>query len=236
VPNTRSGSRKHSVASPAIPREITQSAHTIRIPPTACSQSIKSDVPRHTSCYFLIITVLSNLSTKPHPSAFPEDIPSPVALGRLGRFRRRAGVLLAEAVVACGILTMVMVGASHAMLNARRISAASRVLTGARAVVQRDIDTALTVTFSQSSQPAILAITPSGGQVYDDDGGFDNTIQIAVQDNGTMVVAAGVLTRTVTAVANSDGADIRQITFRLDYTYQGRAESISMTTMRSIDD
>ena len=138
--------------------------------------------------------------------------------------------------VAAGVLTMVIVGASHALLTANRIAAASRVLTGARAVVQRNIDTALTVTFSQTSQPAILAITPTSGQVYDDDGGFDNTIQIAVQDNGTMVVAAGVLTRTVTAVANPDSADIRQITFRLDFTYRGRAESISMSTMRAIDD
>ena len=116
------------------------------------------------------------------------------------------------------------------------MAAASRVLTGARAVIQRNIDNALTVTFSQASQPAILAITPSSGTVWDDDGGFDKIIQIAVQDNGTAVVAAGVLTRTVTAVANSDSADIRQTTFRLDYTYRGRAQTISMTTMRSIDD
>ena len=154
----------------------------------------------------------------------------------LKHFRKCAAVLLAEALVAAGVLTMVIVGASHALLTANRIAAASRVLTGARAVVQRNIDTALTVTFTQASQPAILAITTPTGQVYDDDGGFDNTIQIAVQDNGTAVVAAGVLTRTVTAVANADNADIRQITFRLDFTYKGRAETMSMSTMRSIDD
>ncbi len=51
-----------------------------------------------------------------------------------------------------------------------------------------------------------------------------------------MVVATGVMTRTVTAVANPDNADIRQVTFRLDYTYQKRPQTISMTTMRSIDD
>ncbi len=157
-------------------------------------------------------------------------------LGKLARFRRASGVLLAEVMVAAGVLTMVIVGASQALLTANRIAAASRVLTGARAVVQRNIDTTLTVTFTQNSQPAILAITPATGTVYDDDGGFDNTIQIAVQDNGTMVVASGILTRIVTAVANSDNADVRKVTFRLDYTYRGRAESISMTTMRSIDD
>jgi hypothetical protein len=145
-------------------------------------------------------------------------------------------VLLAEVLVAACVLTVVVVGASHALLTANRIAAASRVLTGARAVVQRNIDNALTVTFSQASQPAILAITPSTGTLWDDDGGFDNTIQIAVQDNGTAVVAAGALTRTVTAVANPDNADIRQITFRLNYTHRGRAQTISMSTMRSIDD
>lgn len=155
---------------------------------------------------------------------------------RWKRLRTRAAILLAEALVAAGILTMTIVGASHALLTANRLAASSRVLTNARAVIQRNIDTALTVTFTQASQPAILAITPTTGMVYDDDGGFDNTIQIEVQDNGTAVVAAGVLTRTVTAVANADNADIRQITFSLTYTYMKRPQTMSMTTMRSIDD
>ena len=141
-----------------------------------------------------------------------------------------------EALVAAAVLVITTVGATHALLTANRIAASSRVLTGARAVVQRNIDTALTVTFSQASQPAILGITTATGSTYDDDGGFDNTIQIATQDNGGMVVATGTLTRIVTAVANADGADIRQVTFRLDYGYGGRSQSVSMTTMRSIDD
>lgn len=158
--------------------------------------------------------------------------------GLLRKLRHsRAGVMLAEAMVAAGVLALVAVGGTHALLTANRIAAASRVWTGARAVVQRNIDTALTVSFTKSSPvPAILAITPSPPEKYDDDGGFDNTIQIAVQDNGTLVVASGTLWRTVTAVANADNADIRQITFRLDYTYQGRPTSVSMSTMRSIDD
>jgi len=138
--------------------------------------------------------------------------------------------------VAAGVLAMVIVGASQALLTANRIAAASRILTGARAVIQRNIDTALTSTFTQALTPAILAITPATGQVYDDDGGYDNTIQIAVQDNGTDIVASGVLTRTVLAVANADNADIRQVTFTLNYTFRGRAEAISMTTIRSRDD
>lgn len=144
--------------------------------------------------------------------------------------------MLIEAMVAAGVLALVTVGATHALLTANRLAAASRVWTGARAVVQRNIDTALTVTFTQTSVPSILAITPAAGQVWDDDGGFDNTVQISVQDGGTLIVASGVVTRTVTAVANADNADIRQITFRVDYQYQGRTNSVSITTMRSIDD
>ena len=157
-------------------------------------------------------------------------------LGNLRRLRNCAGVLLAEAMVAAGVLALVIVGGGQALLTANRLAAASRVLTGARAVIQRNIDTALTATFTQATVPAILAITPAAGQVWDDDGGFDNTIQIAVQDNGTLIVATGVLTRTVTAVANTDNADIRLVTFNLTYTYKGRTDTVFMSTMRSIDD
>ena len=144
--------------------------------------------------------------------------------------------MLAESMVAAAVLAIVVVGTSHALLTANRIAAASRVLTGARAVLQRNIDTALVSTFTQSTEPAILVPTLAGPETYDDDGGFDSTIQIAVQDNGTAVVASGTLTRSVVAITNADNADIRQITFRLQYTYRGRPVSISMSTIRSRDD
>ncbi len=144
--------------------------------------------------------------------------------------------MLAETMVAAAVLAMVIVGTSHALLIANRIAASSRVLTGARAVLQRNIDTALASTFTQSSTPAILAITPASGQAYDDDGGFDSSVQIAVQDNGTAVVASGSLTRTVVAIANADNADIRKVTFALQYVYRGKTVSLSMSTIRSRDD
>jgi hypothetical protein len=144
--------------------------------------------------------------------------------------------MLAEALVAAAVLITIMLGATHALMTANRVAARSRIMTGARAVVQRNIDTALTVSFTRASEPAILALTPVGGQVWDDDGGGDNKVQIALQDASAAVRLDGVLTRTVTAVANPDGAVIRQVTFRLDYTYTGRSQSVSMTTMRSMDD
>lgn len=144
--------------------------------------------------------------------------------------------MLVEAIVAVGALALVIVGASQALLVANRIAATSRVLTAARSVVQRNIDTALTTTFTQATTPAILATTPATGSVWDDDGGGDNTVQISVQDNNSVVVASGVLTRTVTQLANADNAVVLQVTFSLTYTYRGRTDTVSMTTIRARDD
>ena len=180
-------------------------------------------------------TVRTSKNTAEIPTATAGNrVQSP--LGNLRRLRLRAGIMLAETLVAAAVLAMVTVGASHALLTANRIAASSRVLTGARAVLQRNIDTALVSTFTQNTIPAILQYTPAGGQSYDDDGGFDNTVQISVQDNGTAVVASGTLMRTVLAVTNADSADIRQVTFTLQYTYRGRPVTLSMSTIRSRDD
>ena len=169
-------------------------------------------------------------------SAAASELPPLRRLGTLASLRGRAGILLIEAIIAAAALALVIVGASQALLIANRLAATSRVLTAARSVVQRNIDTALTTTFTQASTPAILATTGATGQVYDDDGGGDNTVQISVQDNNTAVVAAGVLTRTVTQLANADNAVVLQVTFSLTYTYRGRADTFSMTTIRARDD
>ncbi len=170
------------------------------------------------------------------PSGETRATRTPSQFKKLSRLRKCKGVMLAESMVAAAVLAMVIVGTSHALLIANRLAAASRVLTGARAVLQRNIDTALASTFTQSTVPAILAITAANGAAYDDDGGFDNTVQISVQDNGTAVVASGTLNRTVEAVANADNADIRKVTFTVQYTYRGRPQSLSMSTIRSRDD
>ena len=81
--------------------------------------------------------------------------------------------------------------------------------------------------------PAILTITGSGGVVYDDDGNGDNLVNLMVQDSGGPTLINGTLTRTVTAVSNPENADIRRVTFHLDYTFRGRAFSYEMTTLRT---
>jgi hypothetical protein len=116
-----------------------------------------------------------------------------------------------------------------------RKAAVMRTLSNARAVVQRNIDTAMGVPLTASSVPPILAITTASGAVYDDDGGGDNLVNIALLRAGTSAWLKGTLTRTVVAEANADNADIRRVTFSVSYTYRGRPYSFSMTTMRTID-
>ncbi len=55
-------------------------------------------------------------------------------------------------------------------------------------------------------------------------------------EDGTTTTVPGTLWRIVTAVPNVDGAQIRNITFRLDYTYLSRPYSVQMVTERAIDD
>jgi hypothetical protein len=162
--------------------------------------------------------------------------PTHLPLEALARLRNRMAFMLAESMIAAGILALIIVLSSEALLTANRLAAASRILTGARAIVQRNIDNALTTTFTQALTPAILATTTATGSPWSDDGEANGVVQIAVQDQGTTLIASGVLTRTVVALSNSDNAVVLQVTFSLTYKYRGRTDTIAMTTIRSRDD
>lgn len=146
-----------------------------------------------------------------------------------------AGFTLVEMLIAAGILCMVAIASTQAMIISNRWAAATRMKTNARAVVQRNIDQALAVPFSSTQVPAILATTASTGAVYDDDGNGDNKVDVVVQDSGGTAVVPGTLTRIVTAVANSENADIRRVTFRVAYIFRGRPHTYEMETLRSRD-
>lgn len=151
-----------------------------------------------------------------------------------------AAIALIEVIVALALLTLVVVSSTQALVQANRQSAGMRILTAARGIVQRNIDTALTVVWNGSVEPAILVVTPNSGTLYDDDAppasNTDNFVQIAVMQDGTTATVPGRLWRTVTAVANPENAQIRQVTFRLDYTYLSRSYSVAMVTDRAMDD
>lgn len=154
--------------------------------------------------------------------------------------RQIAGTALIEVVVALGLLTLMVVSSTQAMMQANRQSAIMRTLTAARGIVQRNIDTALTVGWTFDGEPSILALTPATGKPFDDDAppasNTDGVVQISVMEDGTTTTVPGILWRTVTTVANAEGAIIRQVTFRLDYNYLSRPYSVQMVTQRAIDD
>jgi hypothetical protein len=135
--------------------------------------------------------------------------------------------------MAMAIVLVAGMASVQALVLTNHRAAAMRTLNNARAIVQRNIDAALGVPFSSNSAaPAILAI---GSGQYDDDGDGVLPVPIVVQRNGTTSVVSGTLTRTVAAEANTAGADIRRITFTVNYTYRGKAYAVSMTTLRSTD-
>ena len=146
-----------------------------------------------------------------------------------------AGFTLVQVMVATAIIVIVGLASVQALVLMNRKAATMRVMNNARAVVQRNIDTAMGVPFTSTSTPAILATTTSSGSVYDDDGGSDNLVNIALFRAGTTAWLKGTLTRTVVAESNADNADIRRVTFSLSYVYRGKTYSFAMSTLRTQD-
>ena len=149
--------------------------------------------------------------------------------------RRKGGFTVVQAVVAMGVIAIAGAAGMMALVQVNNKAAAMRTLNNARAIVQRNIDAALGVAFSASVQPPILAFTSVTGSVFDDDGGGDNLVTIVAPKSAAGTTINGTLTRIVTAQGNADGADIRRVTFRIDYTVRGRGYSLSMNTLRGSD-
>jgi type II secretory pathway pseudopilin PulG len=150
-----------------------------------------------------------------------------------------SAVTLVEVMIALGLLALTIVASVQALLVSYRLSASNRLMTAARAIVQRNIDTALTLRFDSTTTPGILAITSDSGANYDDDGGGDGNVNVLTQKDasGNLVpLVKGTLRRKVTAMANAQGADIRRVEFGLTYPFRGRSYTVEMSTIRTIDD
>src|SRR3954471_3441720 len=117
-----------------------------------------------------------------------------------------AGFTLVQVMIATAIIVIVGLASVQALVLMNRKAATMRVMNNARAVVQRNIDTAMGVPFTSTSTPAILGLTTSSGAVYDDDGGSDNLVDVALFRAGTSAWLKGTLTRTVLAESNADNA------------------------------
>lgn len=151
------------------------------------------------------------------------------------RARSQAGIALIQVIMAMGIIALCGAAGLRALIEINRKAASMRTINQARAIVQRNIDSALGVPFNKSLTPPILAITTASGAVYDDEGNGDNLQNITVGRSGSGAVVQGTLTRIVVAESNPDNVDIRRITFRLSYTYRLKPYTYEMTTLRSMD-
>jgi prepilin-type N-terminal cleavage/methylation domain-containing protein len=148
--------------------------------------------------------------------------------------RTDQGVTIIELAVAAALLGLIAAAAlgTLAILNKNAVSA--RILTTITEILQRNIEAADGSPFTADNIPPVLAITPSGGSVWDDDGHGDNLVTIYTSRDGTAKMT-GTLRRIVQNEPNAVNADIRRVTFHLDYSLYGRSLSSEMTTIRAMD-
>ena len=151
------------------------------------------------------------------------------------RAAKISGFSLVQALIGMAVIVIAGMASVEALILTNQRAASMRTANNARAIVQRNIDVALGVPFTTTNVPAVLATTVSGGVQYDEDGDGDPTVKVVVTRNGTGSVVTGQLYRTVVAEGNPASADIRRVTFRLNYTYRSRPYSVSMTTLRTND-
>jgi prepilin-type N-terminal cleavage/methylation domain-containing protein len=158
---------------------------------------------------------------------------------------REKGFTFVEIVISLGILGLVATAGLASLMTLSKNAASNRVMTSAREVVQRNIEAAVGAPFTTANPPAnhVLDLTATASPFphWDENGGT-NDIVIYTSRDGTQTLT-GTLVRSVIAEPNSLGADIRRITFHLDYgdrptqlhTAFKRALSYEMTTLRSVD-
>ena len=142
------------------------------------------------------------------------------------------GMTLVEIAIGLAVLGLVAAAAIATLMVLNKNAVSTRIMTNAREIVQRNIEGAVGAPFTSTSIPTILGTAT--GTVWDDDGGGDNLETIYTSRDGTTKIT-GTLLRTVQTEANAVGADIRRVTFHLDYSLFGRPMSYEMTTIRAMD-
>jgi type II secretory pathway pseudopilin PulG len=149
--------------------------------------------------------------------------------------KSQSGFTLIQVVVAAAVVCICGVAGIQSLIFLNQKAASARLMTSAREIVERNINAALSVPYTTSSVPAILATTAAAGSTYEDDGGSDGYVAVAFRSDGTTSFIKGTLTRTVVAEPNTVSATILRVTFGLTFTYRNRNYSYSMTTLRTTD-
>ncbi len=123
---------------------------------------------------------------------------------------------LVEIAIAVAILGLMAAGAMAALTVLNKNAASARLMSNASEIVQRNIEAAIGSPFTSSTEPDILKQHPRVEALGMKQAGAVPSpfIQAATEPEQLQ----GILTRIVTAESNSPGADIRRVTFRLDYS------------------
>ncbi|MBA3961714.1 MAG: hypothetical protein H0X40_07425 [Chthoniobacterales bacterium] len=124
-----------------------------------------------------------------------------------------------EIAISVGILGLVATAGIASLMTLSKNAANNRVMTSAKEVVQRNIEAAIGAPFTTASPPPnhILDLTVSASPFphWDENGGTNDVVIYKSRD-GTQTLT-GTLIRSVIAESNPISADIRRVTFHLDY-------------------
>ncbi|MGZ5023619.1 MAG: hypothetical protein ACXWGY_03680 [Chthoniobacterales bacterium] len=140
---------------------------------------------------------------------------------------------LVEVAIAVALLSLVAAAAIATLATLNKNAVTTRVMTSAREIVQRNVEAAVGAPFNSSTEPNILKTTSATGVTWDDSGGTNPVIVYSSRD-GTSTIS-GTLKRIVLAESNPASADLRRITFHLDYSMFNRPMSYEMSTIRAMD-
>lgn len=152
--------------------------------------------------------------------------------------KRLSGFTFLEVIAAMTVSLVLGVVIIGGLMTAQRYAASTRLSTNARLLLQRHLDTALNVKFTSASTPDILTLTTGEkGEIYTAlaTSGTNQAVPIAMDNSGGAYVS-GTLYRKVVMESNPANADIRRVTFTVEYHFQGRDHSHSLTSIRSRDD
>ena len=164
------------------------------------------------------------------------------------------GFTLMELLIAGSVAVILGVAVVETLLITEKVSAQTRLMTNARVIVQRNIDSAMGATFTGTTTgvaglcPLMLYQTSTTGTICDDDSG-SQTENISVLLSGTSnTFVTGTLTRIVqpitlfpSDVVASGTPVVLQVTYQVDYDYGLRTYgkhshfTYSETTLRSQD-
>ena len=176
----------------------------------------------------------------------------------LRRKQHRAGAFtLIEVLVSLGVLTLVAGSVSWSLTQLNFSAASNRIYTCAQTIVQNEIDAFLSAepysprhiaddgtAYPRTATPLIPAALTTGtfstGIVTPTTGGLV-TIYTDPASGGTLTIT-GTLSRTVTdqgltqtTNSKTDSLDVRSLSVTLNYTFKGKAYTVSASTLRTSD-